>query len=839
MLNKLRFLSLFLMVLASSSINAQIFINEYSCGNINQYYDNNNKYEDWIEIYNSGSSAVNLGGYHLSDDQVNTLKYTIPATANVPANGFIRFWCSGRNNAVSTHYHTNFKLSQTKNNPEFLVLSDPSGVVIDQVEVFKHQAGHSWGRNVDGFGVWKIFTSPTIRATNTGTVFNVYAEKPTATLTAGYYTGTQTVSLSTLEPNSVIRYTLDGTLPTASSLVYNGPITITNTTVLKAVTFSNDPTVHPSFILFNTYFININHTLPIISIAGTSLNTLANGNQSLKPYGSLEYFDINGVRKAKTYGTFNSHGQDSWANDQRSIDFVSRDECGYNAVIKEQLLPNTTRDEFQRVILRAAGDDNYPSANRSSNAGCAHLRDAYIQNLADEFKLNLDVRRGTKCLIYLNGSYWGVYDIREKPDDHDFTEWYYGQDKYNIQCVLTWGSTWAEYGGNAAITSWNTLRNYIMTSNVSDPAVWQNINDQLDVSSLVDYVIVNSMVVCTDWLNYNTGWWRGMDTSGGHRKWGYILWDNDASFDFYINYTGVPSTLANAPVCQVEGGALSDPENHIDLLNKLRQNASFNQYYISRYIDLMNTMFSCDVMLSRLDSIKNVINPEMAQHATRWFGSYNGWISNYNVLRAFIEDRCVLAAQSLNNCYSLNGPYPVTYNVDPSAAAATMKINSLDITQFPYTGNYYSGIDILLQAVAGLGSGYQFSNYTTANATLANPSNVMLNKANIVAADSISANFVPIGTSLNNSSSLNLGVYPSVTQQLVNVSFKTSANVRPVVHLIDAQGKVLLSLTNGSLQNGSYQTTIDLKAMNLSQGLYFVRLSTPTETATAKIIFTN
>lgn len=62
-----------------SAVRAQVVINEYSASNLNQFVDNHSDYEDWIELYNAGSSTVNVGGYHLSDDSLNTIKYTIPA----------------------------------------------------------------------------------------------------------------------------------------------------------------------------------------------------------------------------------------------------------------------------------------------------------------------------------------------------------------------------------------------------------------------------------------------------------------------------------------------------------------------------------------------------------------------------------------------------------------------------------------------------------------------------------------------------------------------------------------------------------------------------------------
>ena len=191
-----------------------------------------------------------------------------------------------------------------------------------------------------------------------------------------------------------------------NSPAYSTPIAISSTKVLKAKVFSNDPDVLPGLIEFSTYFINESHSLPVVSVAGNELLQLANGDNSLRPHGSIEYFGVDKILSARSYGELNSHGQDSWVNDQRSIDWVSRDEMGYSRHLKEKLFSGSDRDEFQRVILRAAGDDNYPDGSNTPGGG-AHLRDAFIQNLADRSNLNLDVRRGEKAIVYLNGNVLG------------------------------------------------------------------------------------------------------------------------------------------------------------------------------------------------------------------------------------------------------------------------------------------------------------------------------------------------------------------------------------------------------------------------------------------------
>ncbi|MSQ78637.1 MAG: T9SS type A sorting domain-containing protein [Flavobacteriaceae bacterium] len=724
------------------SIFSQVVINEYSCANKSQFVDNNAKYEDWIELYNDGGSAVNLGGYYLSDNIDEPTKWMIPNGTTIGANGFLRFWCSGRNMVSGAHYHTSFHLTQSKDEPDYVVLADANGAILEQHSIERHQLGHSIGRRTNGSSTWGIFTTPTANSSNnTSTQFLRYAETPATSIHPGNYKVKFILYLSTNELNSTIRYTKDGSLPTTASPLYSAAsgVRIDSTcTVVKAVTFSSNASVLKSFIEINTYFIRASHNLPVISLSGSQLDVLANGDNMKRPAGSFEYFDKDWLRKAVTYGGFNSHGQDSWANDQRSLDFKTFDEDGYDYAIREKLFSLSKRDEFQGIIIRAAGDDNYPAAHHASNEGSAHIRDAYVQNMAIQGGLNVDVRTAEKAIVYLNGKYWGVYDMRERADEHDYTKFYYNQDKYNIQYILTWGGTWSEYGGSQSITDWGNLRNYIMSKNMANDSIFAIVETQLDPKSLADYVIVNSVAVCSDWLNYNTGWWRGKNPQGGHQRWGYTLWDDDATFGFYINYTGVPDTGASAKPCNVESGSLNDPEGHIDLLQRLRQNKKFNQWYISRYIDLSNTIYSQKSMLDKLDSTINLLKPEMTQHAKRWFGTYNEWYKNAQRLRYFVLRRTNAMPAGINQCYNTGGPYKTTFKVEP-AVAGNLQINSLIIKNFPYTGNYYSKIDTYLKGIPN--KGYEFDYWTVKKDTIKPDSTAWDAILRVVGIDTVIAHF--------------------------------------------------------------------------------------------------
>jgi len=832
-------LLVFLFLSATQIASADIVINEYSCSNLSQLQDDYQEYEDWIELYNTTGTSVDLSGYHLSDNPSNTTLYVIPNGTTIAAFGFKRFWASGRNVYAGNNYHTNFNLKQSKNNPDYVVFSAPNGNILDMIQLTRTQVGHSYGRITDGNFNWAIFTSPTCNTSNTTATYAAYAAKPDSSQPAGYYQGSVTVTLYTSEPNSVIRYTLDGTAPSGSSTLYSGPITISNTAVLKAITISTDPAILTSFILFNTYFINVSHTLKVVSIAGTQLSTLANGNSGLKPIGSLEYFDTNKVRTSKAYGSFNSHGQDSWANDQRSLDFVARDEMGYSDALHEKIFPYTERDEFQRFILRAAGDDNYPAAHHSQNAGSAHLRDTYVQMLAKRGGLSLDVRGAEKCVIYLNGQYWGVYDLRERCDDHDFTNYYYNQNKYQLQYCERWGSRWAEYGGNTALNAWDTFYNWTMSHNMANAADYATVTSQLDVQSLADYIIVNAFVNCTDWLNYNTGWWRGLNPDGGHQKWGYILWDNDATFAFYINYTGIPDTSRYAPLCQVETGGLSDPDGHIDLLAHLRQNPDFNHFYISRYADLMNTAFSCDEMLGQLDTWKNMIEPEMTQHATRWFGTYAEWETNFLRLRNFVEARCSLVTTSMNGCYNTTGPYPITVDADP-ANAGKITMNSMTIDQFPWNGFYYGGISVNMRAIVTDTVNFQFDHWTSNNTTYLPSATAYNPLINLASSDTLVVHFTQTPTGILppavKSEKPYITVFPNVFSSEATIEYYLPFNVTPVIKVYNLMGAEVMQIrSEGRQQQGLYQIKLNADQSVMPSGMYTVQLTAGDFTKSVKV----
>ena len=952
---------LFFSIIFSVDLSAQVVINEYSAANLEGILDNYNRTEDWIELYNTSSSEINLSGFHLSDKATKPAKWEIPEGTIIPGKGFLIFWCSGRDEYCPDNYHTNFKLTQTKDN-EILLLTNQSEEILDEIKVEVAPLEGSIGRNIDGGGNWLIYETPTLGESNDASPkASRFGRTPSMNMAAGYYTDFVNVEITNNEELSTLRYTTNGTNPTENSTIYSGPINITSTTILKAASFSDDPMILPSRIEFNTYFINEDFTLAVFSVGANDVVELANGSGDLIPIGSIEYFNKDKEREATSFGSLNRHGQDSWVLNHRSLDWVSRDEMGYSKAIEAQLFSYSDRDEYQKFMFRNSGDDNYPAINDNEHFGSTHIRDEYVQTLASEGGLKLDHRAVERVILFLNGQYWGVYGLRDRPVDHDYTKEYYDQGKYDIQYLTTWGDTEIQYGGQEALNDWYRLRNFILENDMSDESNYVKVTDELNVTSLIDYMIVNLNSVASDWLNYNTGWWRGTDPEGDHKKWGYILWDLDATFDYYINYSGVPNISPDAQPCDIEdisdfmdqffgengGGSgpggnscavmldasqcqsitdgtspypatdevfqklvnqdsrccagpwdevcenqyqslltessfdkcpsiengtcpypYDDPliqeifvifgeccevwgeqcqdtydffeENpsfaslgirgnvgmHEKIFLKLQEeNPDFRQLYYSRQADLMNTVYSCENMMSTLDRMLAVIEPEMPRQIQRWGGSLTQWESNVDRLKNFINQRCELFDDGMIGCYGLQGPYQLTLMVRPEGVGE-IDLNTLDIETFPWTGEYFGGMENKIKAKA-FEDEYEFSHWESTNGNTIFPDDMSrIATISLTQADTLTGVF-KLSTNTNDvAESLKLKVYPNPNSGTFVLSYALSESQDVTISLSTVLGQSVKVFGNvsGHKVAGQHFEQLDLKDIDMKSGMYLLKV---------------
>ncbi len=137
-----------------------VVINEFMAQNTGSIQDSHGGYDDWIELYNYGGSAVDVAGCYVTDDLANPTKWRIPASdpavTTIPAHSFLLVWADQQ--VQEGLLHTNFKLSA---GGESIGLSDTQGNLLDSVTFGAQEPDVSYGRLPDGADQWQQFSTPT------------------------------------------------------------------------------------------------------------------------------------------------------------------------------------------------------------------------------------------------------------------------------------------------------------------------------------------------------------------------------------------------------------------------------------------------------------------------------------------------------------------------------------------------------------------------------------------------------------------------------------------------------------------------------------------------------
>lgn len=261
--------------LCSGTLHAQdILITELLAQRTVQVLDDDGDRAEFIELYNAGTTAVDLDGYFLSDDCVERFKWSFPAGVTLRPGEFRVIWATEKDRALPSSLHANFRL---EGSGECLVLSDPSGEQVHIYSPYPDQVlGYSYGLAMAG-GLDREarhhFPVPTPGAENAAGAPGV-TPPPVFSEPGGAYPPGLSIELTMENPveGTEIRFTSDGKIPDPRSQVYRGPIGIDSEVALSVRAFQ--PGLLPSAPVTNYYVIlaedvvNFDSTIPLL-ICGT------------------------------------------------------------------------------------------------------------------------------------------------------------------------------------------------------------------------------------------------------------------------------------------------------------------------------------------------------------------------------------------------------------------------------------------------------------------------------------------------------------------------------------------------------------------------------------------
>jgi len=657
-----------IIVLHSVSSPAQFFINEIMPANgevVTDYSTGN--HPGWIELYNPDPGFRNLSGYYISDDPDEPRKYRLTAEAAIAGRGYMILWCDG----LSRDIHTNFSLARKG---EWVILSDPFGAVIDRLPYPDQYIDYSFGRKRDGSPEWGYFEKPTPEASNTGKSFNAVSGKPVFSLQAGVYPTAQNLVLESPSPGAAIRYTRDGNEPNQFSDLYTGPILLNFTQTVKAKLFLAGALPGPT--VTNTYIINQrNFTLPLISISTSPGNLWDNNfgiyvegtngipgncaearnwNQEWYRHAVIEYFGTDGFRRYRDDADIRIGGACSRTLPQKSLVVRARSKYGSNE-FDFNFLPNKPFSKTGGFILRNAGND----------FNLTHFRDA-LQQAAAASALDVDYSDYRPVVVYLNGEYWGIMNIREKPDS-DYITSNYGYDPEDIDLIDQSGRA---LEGSAE--GWYSYLGALEQMERSTPEAWQHISYNIDVESYISYLVTEMYLANTDWPGNNQRWWRPRAAGG---KWRWVLYDMDFGMALYEGFSNaLHPTLTFAT--NSEGEAWPNPPWSTLHIRLCLENPTFRMKFIRRMNAAMDGPFHPDRLNPLIDAFVDRIAYEMPYHKTRWGGTINDWFIETARLKSFSAIRNQFMRKHLKEFFSLGDSLRFVASVK-TPGTGTLEVNGV------------------------------------------------------------------------------------------------------------------------------------------------------------------
>ena len=579
-------------------------------------------------------------------------------------------------------------------------------------------------------------------------IYHGIAEKDFAvelefSLPGGVYAEAVEVEIYTFVDQGIIYYTLDGSEPdpianASNTRKYQEPLVITQrmepnllstiqttyhhwqgpprgpvfkATPLRAKLFTHDQPIGHS--VAHSYFVSnplVDYSLPVISLTTNAENmfdpkigiyvpgdryredNVRTGNSfgrgnTWERLAHMEFYEADGTLAFQQEIGIRIHGGITRAWPQKSLRLYARSEYG-QSTFDYPVFPDQSRDSFKRLLLRSSGNDMRLS----------FFRDALAQSLLVE-TTNLDLQAYRPVIVFLNGEYWGIHNLRERLDDH-YLAGKYGVDKDDV-VILTVDAAIVD-GSPGDQRHYTDMLNFIRRNDITDPDVYAAVNTMMDVENFIDYQIAQIYFDNTDWPFNNIQYWRVKTEQyqpdapyGLDGRWRWMVYDTDYGF-----------ALAEPPDHNTLEWATSRDVPGTFLLRSLLQNPEFESQFINRFADHLNTTFASEHVLKSIQEMKAVLEPEMEEHIHRWpyISSIRAWERNINVMRDFAYRRPDYVRGHITEVFQLPGTATVTVSVS-NTDAGTVRVNSIE-PALPFTGTYFrqSPVDI----VAYPAPGYKF-----------------------------------------------------------------------------------------------------------------------------------
>ena len=685
----------------SRAQNPSVRINEILASNASINTDRYGKYSDWIELVNLGNAPISLEGFFITDDPAEPTKWTFPSV-NIPAKGYLLVWASKKDKYIDGELHANFKLSS---GGEFVGLYDPAGSVIDTMTFGEQQTDVSYGRLPDGIGSFQFISSPTPGAKNSDTqlpVDTLIFSKP-----SGFYDDTVMLELSTNIPGGQIRYTTNGSMVNINSNLYQVPIEIHKTQVVRARVFRDGGVVSKEKSHF--YMIHYPGHLPVLSLATDEGNLYGNrgilthyderGRDWEVPV-AVNYIPIEEKDGFQIYAGLRVHGQHSRSYPKKSMRLYFRSDYGQSK-LHYHLFDQKNLDSFKCLVIHSGGsEDQY-----YGGSWWTLLRDPLNHKLWLEKHGNISAFRA--ILLYINGEFWGIYHLRERIND------YYLKSNYDIENsdLLKWHHHAEPEVEEGDTENWDAVYDFFKNHDFTNEGNYQQATELINIDNFIDYNIIEIYGGHKDWPHNNVYFFRDREHNG---KWNWILWDSESTYQNY-RIKGLEWASRNEVRTDISP---HDGEGQLFatlLLSKLIENRTFRDRFANRFADWLNTSLREEHVEAIFDSMVSVIAPDIPLEVERWQTNSSNWETGISRVKTFIQNRDPYIFNHIQNSFHYSGTFHITLGVE---GQGSIRINSILPRIYPWVGKYFKGVPIQLEAIPS--AGYEFAGWGSSDFPHAN-----------------------------------------------------------------------------------------------------------------------
>lgn len=384
------------------------------------------------------------------------------------------------------------------------------------------------------------------------------------------------------------------------------------------------------------------------------------------------------------------------------------------------------------LLLRNSGQDMAGHYYYDKQHIKTMFKDGAIQRIAEG--LNFAVQRYQPAVVFMNGEYHGLLNIRDRLDAK-FLQQAYRLPTRKVDLIK--GRDTVQAG---SMDAWQQFLERIDRLDMQAVDAYALVAGEIDMESFLDYTITEVFIANHDWPHNNIRYWRyhgkPVAATAADGRWRWILFDTDAAG----GWNGSSRNYRYDALAIAAGRTGDKPEWSTRLLRRLLENAQFREEFIRRFADLLNTHFQPRRTLSILAAAQDDVAAEIPDHLRRWAGRglEKYWQQAVDELFTLFAERPAVQRQQLEKFFALPGQYRLQLAVN-DGEAGTIRLNTLhlglredelpyslsassrasemrDVLALPWQGDYFSRQALAVKAVAR--PGYRFSHWETAGSEL-------------------------------------------------------------------------------------------------------------------------